>query len=83
MSVNFSSGTTPMPNDTRWVLLVKILQSLNDGAASGGGGVGTAQLLQGSGAPGAAPADPTLPAYYTDRDSGIIFFWNTVAQAWQ
>lgn len=80
MSINFSSGTTPMPNDTRWVLLVKILMSLNSGAVGGGG---SGAVLQGAGAPGAAPADPTSPALYTDTSTGVIYFWSVAAQNWQ
>lgn len=80
MSVNFSSGTTPMPNDTRWVLLVKILQSLNGGAVGGGG---SGAVLQGSGAPSSAPSDPTSPALYTDTDTGTIYYWRVSDQTWQ
>jgi hypothetical protein len=80
MSMSFSSGTTPMPNDTRWVLLVKILMSLN----GGGGGVigGSGAVLQGSGAPVAAPSDPNSPALYTDTTSGTLWYWSVASQTW-
>lgn len=50
--------------------------------ASGGGG-GSVQLIQGNADPVAAPDDPTKPALYTNRTSGVQFFWNTVSLAWE
>lgn len=40
-------------------------------------------VLQGVGAPVAAPSDPAAPSLYTDSSDGTLYFWNITAQAWQ
>lgn len=52
-------------------------------AQSGGGGGGGSGLSQGAADPVAAPADPTVSAIYINTTSGVIFFWNVGAAAWQ
>lgn len=81
MATIFASGNVPNPHDTRWMILQRILGAITDGGG-GGGGVSN-QLLQGDGAPGAAPATPASPAYYSDRLTGQLYVWNTVTQAWE
>jgi len=48
-----------------------------------GGSIGTTQVLQGNGAPTDDPADTSLPYIYTDRETGVNYFWNTVTLAWE
>lgn len=49
----------------------------------GPSGAGIQQVLQGSGAPSEDPEDTTLPFIYIDRDTGVMYFWNTVTLTWQ
>lgn len=72
--------------DTSKITLDKILQALNGGAGGGSGGGGATTscgcVIQGSGAPVAAPTTPTIPYVYTDLDTGVVYTWNVVTQAW-
>lgn len=47
-------------------------------------GLGSGAVMQGSGDPTGlvTPADPTSAAIYTDLDTGILYTWNVVTQAW-
>lgn len=56
------------------------LQKINKNTASGGGGGGG--VAQGSGAPVAAPSDPTIAWIYTDTDTGTLYSWDVNLQAW-
>lgn len=56
-----------------------VLQLLCDITASGGAAI---QVFQGSGNPVAAPTTPSVPALYTDLNTGILWTWNVVTQAW-
>lgn len=78
-TANFS--TTPLNTDTIRILEIRILNALRN--SSGGGGGGSAQLSQGTGAPVAPPTNTATTAIYIDRNTGIQYFWNTTAQAWQ
>jgi len=67
--------------------LLKIIAQLSCEIADAGGGSSSAQLLSGSGAPVAAPADPASPAIYYDDDSGspsygITWAWDTNLSVW-
>ncbi len=77
MAVNFLSGTSPTFIDTRWVLLVKILNASNAGGGGGGGG-GTTQVYTGA-APPAAPTDPTKPALFYPTGGGTLLQWDGAA----
>lgn len=81
MALSFSSGTNPLACNPEAVITEKILIKLNAGGSTGGGSA--SNLSQGNGAPVAAPADPTSPAYYTDLQGGQTYVWNVSAQAWQ
>lgn len=78
MSENYSYGTSPARTNPIRVLEVKMLTALGGGS----GGVGAGFVLQGSGAPSSAPTNPSSSAIYTDLDTGVIYTWNVVTQAW-
>jgi len=72
---NFLSGTSPTAIDTRRILLVKILNSLNaGGGGGGGGGSGTGQSgIVGTGSPeGVVTATPGTS--YLDGSTGA--YWD-------
>lgn len=46
------------------------------------GSTTTQEVYQGNGVPALVPEDPTKPALYTDRDTGVLYTWNTVTQTW-
>lgn len=73
-----SDHHTPRRSDTELVVLQKTLGAIIDGGGSGGSGA----VMQGNGAPVAAPADPTQPAIYTDLDDGSIYTWSVPGQNW-
>lgn len=39
-------------------------------------------MSQGSGAPVAAPSQPLVMAIYVDLDTGVMYVWNVITQAW-
>lgn len=60
-------------------------QTISPGGRQGAPGIpGPAGgfVLQDFGAPVAAPPSPTHPALYTDLNTGVIYTWNVVTQAW-
>lgn len=77
----YTSGTTPLAVNPERVIDVKILTALNNGSGGGGGG-GSGSVLQGHGAPVAAPTTASQAALYTDLDSGLIYTWNVGSQSW-
>lgn len=72
MAEHYLYGNEPAPTNPSRVLLVKILN-----ASSGAGG-----LSQGTGAPSAAPTNPTVTNAYVDLSTGIVYWWNTTTQSW-
>lgn len=83
MAENYSYGTLPARTNTKRVLEVKMLTTLNGGGTSGGGSGSTfGAITQGSGAPVAAPANPAVSALYTDTSDGTLYYWNIASQAW-
>lgn len=81
MALSYATGTTPLACNPSKVIEDKILIKLNQGGSTGGGT--SSNLSQGAADPVAAPNDPTSTAYYTNTTSGVTFFWNVGAQAWQ
>lgn len=88
----FSEGNTPLPTDTRWKLLQKILGATIDGGGGGGGGsgggAGAGYLYEytnpaGPTAQGLLPNNTTLPALaYDPLGVGDMYTWSVGAQAW-
>lgn len=65
------------------VLYVKVSGTgVNGWVQAGTGSSGSPQITQGNGAPSSPPGAPALPSIYTDRQSGVLYSWNTVSQAW-
>lgn len=61
-----------------YIELALLCQIAAAGGAAGTGG----SVLQGNGAPVAAPANPLLPAVYTDLATGVIYTWRVDTQVW-
>jgi hypothetical protein len=76
MAQNFLSGTSPTAIDTRRILLVKILNSLN-GGGGGGGGSGTGQAgIVGVGSPEGVQT-ATAGTSYLDSSTGAYWYKQT------
>ena len=61
-----SGGSTPNINDTRWMILQRILGAMVDG---GGGSVGSGALTLGAG----APASGTTGTFYWDTTNKNLY----------
>lgn len=61
---------------------VQILYTLNQIQAGGGTGGGSGSVLQGTIDPVAAPANPAVPALYTNLTTGVIWTWIVTSQTW-
>jgi len=78
MAQNFLSGVSPTAIDTRRILLVKILNSINaGGGGGGGGGSGTGQSgIVGTGSPeGVVTATPGTS--YFDSSANAFYYKQT------
>lgn len=75
-----SDHHTPRRSDTELVVLQKTLGAIIDGGGGSSGGGGN---IGGSGAPVAAPSDPTLVWQYTNFDDGTQYTWNPNTNSWE
>jgi hypothetical protein len=58
-----------------------LLYAVSNGGGGGGGG-GSGGVEQGDGPPVAPPADPLVPAVYTDKLTTFFYFWQVDTQTW-